>query len=42
MGFKDDRDGDLKKSVMSSIFNLLNIDDDLKSKEYDNRFIPLV
>ena len=41
MGFKDGRDGNLKKSVMVSIFNLLDIDDDMKDNKYDNRFIPL-
>ena len=41
MGFKDGRDGDLKKSVMMSIFNLINLNDDMRNKEYDNRFIPL-
>lgn len=41
MGFKDGRDGDLKKSVMMSIFNLINLNDDMKNEKYDNRFIPL-
>jgi hypothetical protein len=41
MGFKDDRDGGLKKSVMGSIFHLLDIDDDMKNKKYNNRFISL-
>lgn len=41
MGFKDDRDGELKKGVMGSIFNLLDIDEDMKDKQYNNRFIKL-
>jgi len=41
MGFKDSRDGYLKKDVIGSIFNVLNIDDDLKDIQLKNHFIEL-
>ena len=41
MGFKDDRDGNLKKDVMGSIFNLLDLDPDMRNKKYDGHFIKV-
>lgn len=41
MTFKDSRDGYLKKDVIGSIFNLLNIDKDMKDIKFDNQFIEL-
>ena len=41
MGFKDDRDGNVKKDVMSSIFNLLRLDEDMINPKFNNHFIKV-
>lgn len=41
MGFKDERDGNVKKDVMSSIFNLLRLDEDMINPNFDNHFIKV-